>query len=84
MRHLLNLKHDNSSRKRTWVKGLSFEIVSNLVGLGLAYWWFGNFTGCVAYTVVCFFLKCGLFYYHERVWHQIPWGHEQSSETQHA
>jgi adenylylsulfate kinase len=68
------MKPDTSTSKRTLVKGLSFEIVSNLVGLELAYLVFGNFGGCAIFTLVCFVVKLILFYYHERVWHQIPWG----------
>ena len=50
------------------LKGLSFEVVSNIVGLGLAYLWFGDFCGCVAFTVVCFAIKTGLFVLHEKLW----------------
>jgi uncharacterized membrane protein len=68
------MKPDTSSRKRTVVKGLSFEIVSNLAGLGLAYAVFGNFGSCAVFTLVCFVVKLILFYYHERIWHQFDWG----------
>ena len=52
------MKPDTSTSERSIVKGLSFEVVSNLVGLGLAYIVFGNFGGCLAFTGVCFVVKC--------------------------
>ncbi len=71
------MQPDPSARGRAFVKGLSFEIVSNLVGLELAYLVFGNFGGCAIFTLVCFVVKLILFYYHERIWHQIPFGRRQ-------
>jgi len=66
---------DYSLPKRTLVKGLSFEVLSNIVGLWLAYLWFGNFGCCLIFTGVCFIIKLALFYLHERIWHRIEWGH---------
>jgi len=71
------MKADSSAPKRTLVKGLSFEVLSNLVGLWMAYLWFGNFGCCLAFTGVCFSVKLILFYFHERLWHQCRWGKTQ-------
>ena len=68
------MKPDASTRKRTVVKALSWETSSNLVCFGFAYAMFGNLGGCAIFTGTCFVVKLILFYYHERVWHQIPWG----------
>ena len=65
---------DTSTRKRSIVKAISWETISNAICLGLAYLMFGNFGGCLLFTGVCFVLKLGLFYYHDRIWHQIPFG----------
>jgi adenylylsulfate kinase len=59
------------------MKALSWETFSNLVCLAMAYATFGNLSGCVIFTVVCFFVKLALFYGHERLWHQISYGKEQ-------
>jgi uncharacterized membrane protein len=70
------MKHDPSTRKRTVTKALTWETFSNLVCFGLAYLMFGNIGGCAVFTAICFIVKLILFYEHERVWHQIPWGKE--------
>jgi uncharacterized membrane protein len=68
------MKHDTSTPKRTFAKAVSWESFSNLVCLALAYAIFGNLGGCLVFTGVCFVLKLILFYGHERIWHQIPFG----------
>lgn len=68
------MKPDTSTRKRTAIKGFSFEVVSNLVGLGITYVWFGNWGSCLLFTGICFVVKLVLFYFHERAWHQWDWG----------
>jgi uncharacterized membrane protein len=68
------MRRDPSTRRRSIAKGLSFEVLSNLVGGWLAYEWFGDITSCVVFTFACFLVKLVLFYYHERIWHQIPYG----------
>jgi uncharacterized membrane protein len=35
---------------------------------------FGSIGGCLIFTGVCFAVKLVLFYFHERIWHQIAWG----------
>ena len=68
------MKPDSSAPRRTFVKALSWETFSNLVCLALAYMMFGNLGGCLVFTGVCFVVKLLLFYGHERLWHQIPFG----------
>jgi uncharacterized membrane protein len=68
------MKPDSSTLRRTIAKAVSWETISNLICLGLAWAWFGNFGGCAAFTLVCFLVKLALFVPHDRVWHQIPYG----------
>jgi len=35
---------------------------------------FGNVGGCAVFTLICFGLKLLMYYYHERLWHQVTWG----------
>jgi uncharacterized membrane protein len=53
------------------------------VCFGLAYTMFGNIGSCAAFTLICFIVKLILFYYHERIWHQISFGKQpvESSMT---
>ena len=68
------MKPDTSTPKRSIAKAVSFETVSNLAGFSIAYLMFGNLGGCVVFTGICFGVKLILFYEHERIWHQIPFG----------
>ena len=68
------MRPDSSTPKRSLAKAVSWETFSNLVCGGLAYGWFGDLTSCAVFTLICFVVKLILFYYHERVWHQIPFG----------
>jgi uncharacterized membrane protein len=68
------MRPDPSTPKRSFVKAVSWETFSNLACFGLAYATFGNLSGCAVFTAVCFVVKLILFYYHERIWHQIPFG----------
>ena len=71
------MKPDASIPKRSVAKAVTWETFSNLVCLALAYAMFGNFGSCLAFTGICFVVKLILFYYHERIWHQIQWGKRQ-------
>jgi adenylylsulfate kinase len=68
------MRADPSTSKRSIAKAITWETFSSLVCFGLAYATFGNLGGCAVFTVVCFVVKLILFYYHERMWHQIRWG----------
>ena len=63
-----------STRLRTFLKGLSWETISNVLCFGIAYLVFGNIGGCAVFIVICFLVKLVLFYYHERIWHKLKWG----------
>lgn len=54
--------------KRSAAKAVSWEGLSNLVCLGLAYIMFGNFGDCLAFTAICIALKAVGYYWHERFW----------------
>jgi len=68
------MKRDSSAHKRSFTKALSWESVSNLAVFGLAYAMFGNIRLCAIFFIISFVLKLGMFYIHERIWHQINWG----------
>jgi uncharacterized membrane protein len=68
------MKPDPSTLQRSLAKALSWETLSTLSTFGLAYLMFGCIGTCLAFAVVSFVMKLVLFYYHERAWHQIPFG----------
>jgi len=68
------MRPDLSTPKRSLAKAVSWESFSNAVCFALAYIVFGNIGGCAVLTAICFLVKLVLFYYHERIWHRIPYG----------
>jgi len=54
--------------KRSWLKALSWEGLSNTVAFGLAYLFFGHAWDCLLFTVVIVALKIVGYYWHERIW----------------
>lgn len=59
---------------RSFVKGLCWEIISNLTSLALAYLVFGNWELCITFFVVSFVLKTCMYFIHERIWKKTSWG----------
>jgi uncharacterized membrane protein len=68
------MKPDPSTPKRSLAKALSWETTSTIATFGLAWIMFGQFGICVAFAGASFAMKLIMFYWHERLWHQIPWG----------
>ena len=78
------MKPDTNTRKRLVVKDITYQTISNLASGGMAYAMFGDVCGCITFTVICFFVKLTIFYYHERVWSRISWGKKPKPlETSH-
>jgi len=65
---------DSSTRCRTFAKAISWEFISHVLTFLLALVVFGKIGMCLAFTVVSFLTKMILFYFHDRLWHQIKWG----------
>jgi len=68
------MKPDTSSPKRSIIKAVSWESISTLATVALAYLLFGNVQVCMAFGGISFIMKLILFYCHERCWHQIQFG----------
>lgn len=54
--------------KRSWLKALSWEGISNAVCFFIAYMIFGNIGECLVFTLACVVLKVVGYYWHERIW----------------
>ena len=54
--------------RRLVAKDISYQAISNLASLGLAWIMFGNIGGCVVFGTICFVAKTLIFYVHERLW----------------
>ena len=64
----------SSTPKRTFLKALSWETISTTATLGLAWLMFGNIGACITFSFIAYFMKLGLFYFHDRFWHTVKWG----------
>ena len=65
---------DPSTRKRTIIKAISWETFSTLATFCVAWLMFGNLGTCIVFATTTFLMKLVLFYGHDRLWHQIPYG----------
>ena len=73
------MRNDTSTHRRSLLKGLSWESLSTVLTFGLAWLIFGRVTVCLMFAAICFAVKSVLYYIHERIWHQFPYGKRHSS-----
>ena len=66
--------NDPSTRRRSLAKAFSWRAVSIVMTSGLVWAVTGNLGTGLAVGGIDFAVKFFVFYYHERVWHQIKWG----------
>ena len=65
---------DPSSLLRSFLKGLSWRLVSTAILLPIAWYFTGDLAVTGKIGVIDFTVKLGLFFLHERTWHQIKFG----------
>lgn len=65
---------DPGTRRRSLAKALSWRAVSLVMTSGLVWAITGSLQTGMAVGGIDFAAKFSVFYYHERLWHQIKWG----------
>ena len=65
---------DNSCVNRSIAKGFTWESFSFILTLIITYIYTGSVKTSIELTSICFTLKVGFFFLHERIWHQFTWG----------
>jgi uncharacterized membrane protein len=65
---------DPSSRIRTFVKALGWELLSFVITLGLSWGVIGDLGEATWLTGLLFVVKVSLLFWYERAWHSIRWG----------
>lgn len=70
---------DPSHPLRSFVKAISWETFSTLATFWLAWIMFGQVNTCILFASISFGMKLVLFYGHERVWHQVKWGKNETN-----
>lgn len=62
------------TNKRSIVKGISWRAVATTTTIIIVYFFFGRLDLAIAAGMIETVLKIGLFWGHERIWHNIHWG----------
>ena len=57
-----------STRVRTLLKSVIWELISAAVAFGITFWWLGDINQATELTVILFVVKATLLYFYERLW----------------
>lgn len=63
-----------STYKRSFVKGVCWEIIAFIITFIAVYLVFGDFKLSLGFSLVLTLIKAVLFFIHERLWKKIKWG----------
>jgi uncharacterized membrane protein len=77
-------KKDPSHPLRSLAKAVSWETISLVLTMLIAYPFTHSICSSVELALACLAIKIIFYYHHERVWHQIDWGKingENNNET---
>ncbi len=62
------------THSRSFVKGISWRIIATLITTGLTYFFTGDLSIAALVGSTEAISKILLYWAHERVWQQVPWG----------
>jgi uncharacterized membrane protein len=57
-----------STRVKTLLKAVIWELISAAVALVVTYWWLGSMEQATELTIILFMVKATLLYFYERLW----------------
>ncbi len=60
--------------KRSWTKSVTWRVLGIVLLCAISYFITKDWKQMTLITVVFHSIRVVLYYYHERVWDQIPWG----------
>jgi uncharacterized membrane protein len=63
-----------STYKRSFAKGVVWEMISFLFTTALVYIVYGNIETSLKFSLVLTIIKIPFFFIHERLWKMIRWG----------
>jgi adenylylsulfate kinase len=63
-----------STYKRSFLKGLCWEIISFMLTFALIYLLYGNVTTALKPSFIITLVKVPFYFMHERVWKRVSWG----------
>jgi len=65
------------SNFRSIIKGVSWRFIATTTTIIIVYFFFGRLDLAIAAGMIETFLKVGLYWAHERIWHKIRWGKQK-------
>lgn len=65
------------SNFRSIIKGVSWRFIATTTTIIIVYFFFGRLDLAIAAGMIETFLKVGLYWAHERVWHKVRWGKQK-------
>jgi adenylylsulfate kinase len=63
-----------STPQRSFIKGISWEIISFLLTLLIVFLLYGDILVSLKTTIILTAIKIPIFFIHERTWKKIKWG----------
>lgn len=63
-----------STHLRSFMKGVSWELITFILTVFAIYWIYGNLSLSIQFTAVLTVVKIGLYFVHERIWKKVRWG----------
>ena len=63
-----------STKQRSFVKGVSWEIISFIITTAAIFIIYGNLPLSLKFSFILSVIKIILFFFHERSWKKIKWG----------
>lgn len=65
------------TNRRSILKGISWRFIATTTTIIIVYFFFGRLDLAVAAGMIETFLKVGLYWGHERIWHKVRWGKQK-------
>jgi adenylylsulfate kinase len=69
-----------STPKRSFVKGICWEVISFILTLIIVYLLYGDILISLKTTIILTAIKIPIFFMHERGWKKIKWGKIKDGE----
>ena len=63
-----------STVQRSFLKGVSWELISFFITFEFVYFYYGNVTESLRISLYLSLFKIFIFFAHERLWKRIKWG----------
>lgn len=63
-----------STCARSFVKGISWELIAFVITVGAVYLIYGNLASSIKFSFALTVIKVIFFFAHERIWKKVKWG----------